>query len=149
MKIIQLTQNKETLVCECHYDLVKDFKWCYGSGQGGYAIRRGEEGKTVLMHRVINHTVKGFDTDHKNENKLDNRCSNLRDATRSQNKFNQKNRSDNTSGHKGIHWNKLLNKWSVRLCKDGKRWYVGHSIDLEEAIKIYEIEAKRYYGEFA
>lgn len=31
MRIIELTQGKETRVCDCHYNLVKDFKWHFNT----------------------------------------------------------------------------------------------------------------------
>src|SRR5438445_118466 len=54
------------------------------------------------MHRMIMRAKKGQIVDHRNRNKLDNQKSNLRFATRTQNMFNSKLPSNNTSGYKWI-----------------------------------------------
>ena len=85
------------------------------------------------MHRLINKTTEGFDTDHINRNKLDNRRSNLRTVTRSQNQFNRSNPLNNTSGVKGVHCDKNWKKWKVGIRVNGRSIYLGRYNHLQGA----------------
>lgn len=154
MKTIKLTQGKEAMVCDCHYDEVNQYKWCFSYADGReYAIRRimGTM-KNEYMHRFINKTPRGMFTDHEDGNGLNNQCNNLRNATPRQNSQNSKKRTDNTSGHKGVTWSKgdnRLSRWRARIVIDGKEVYLGRFLTLEEASKAYERAAKEHYNEFA
>ena len=85
------------------------------------------------MHRFINNTSKGFDTDHINRDKLDNRRSNLRTVTTIENQRNTNTRKDNKSGYKGVTWNKQRNKWHVSIRVDTKLIFLGLYSNLQEA----------------
>ncbi len=87
--------------------------------------------------------------DHKNRNYLDDRIENLRIATQSQNNANSTLRSDNSSGYKGVSWDKANDKWSVCISVNGRHIRVGRFIDIEEARLAYLDAARRYFGEFA
>lgn len=81
--------------------------------------------------------------DHKNMVRDDNRFSNIRAATRSQNGA---NRADvqASSGVKGVSWHKGSSKWQVRVC--GK--YVGMFATLQDAEKAYATKDGETFGEF-
>ncbi len=70
------------------------------------------------------------DIDHDDTDKTNNRIKNLIDRTRSANVLKGGLRSDNTSGHRGICFDKSRNKWMVRL----DRKHIGRYNTLEEAI---------------
>jgi hypothetical protein len=82
--------------------------------------------------------VKGKEIDHINRNKLDNRRSNLRHVTRSQNIINAPLRTNNTSGHKNIYWNKRKNGWAININRNYKKYSKGYFKDIKEAIKVKE-----------
>lgn len=84
--------------------------------------------------------------DHKNGNALDNSLDNLRLATRSQNKMNEKLRKDNLASCKGVR--KEGNFWIARIGCSGKN-YLGRFKTLDEAKVAYDDAAKTFYGEFA
>ena len=70
----------------------------------------------------------------------------LRLATHAQNVQNQASvRSDNTSGYRGISWQKAVQKWRVRIGTTN----FGHYSDLEEAIRVRDKAREEMYGEFA
>jgi len=87
--------------------------------------------------------------DHINGVKNDNRWSNIRLATGSQNMANRPKGSKNTSGFKGVSWNKKSNKWRVKITKHHKEYYLGFFDDPEEGYKAYCKAAKELHGEFA
>lgn len=77
--------------------LIKAYKWHVSDR--GYAVWRGVRGgikKTIRMHRIIAKTPKGMITDHINHDKLDNRRSNLRICTQSDN---MRNKRDQGKGY--------------------------------------------------
>lgn len=72
--------------------------------------------------------------DHINQVKDDNRIVNLREANSSANKQNVGLQKNNSSGYKGVTFNKKSGKWVVQLKINGKNMYFGHYCDLKEAV---------------
>lgn len=70
------------------------------------------------------------DIDHKDQDKTNNKIKNLQEITRSENIMKGNIYSNNTSGHRGICFDKSRNKWMVRL----DRKLIGRYSTLEEAI---------------
>jgi hypothetical protein len=107
--------------------------------------------KRYLAHRLIWFLMTGAwpkdQIDHINGNRLDNRWINLRPATASQNSGNSKRRSDNSSGFKGVYWNKRDNKWQARIGADCK--YLGLFDCPAAAYFAYVIAADKRFGEYA
>lgn len=152
MKIIQLTQNKVTLVDDEDFDELSKYSWQYDNG---YASRRtlAEEGgkrqTRIWMHRLIANTPDGFFTDHKNHNKLDNRKANLRTCTHSQNKANITRNSNNKSGYKGVYLRKSHNLWVAQITINRKVTFLGYFRNPRDAAIRYNAAALKHFGEFA
>jgi hypothetical protein len=89
-----------------------------------------------------------FEIDHKNRDPLDDRIENLRPATRSQNTSNVGLRKDNTSGYKGVAWNKRNRKWVAYVGTGKKVIYLGYFDDPAEAHAAYVKAASQYHGDF-
>lgn len=87
--------------------------------------------------------------DHINGNRCDNRISNLRLATESQNKMNEGLRSSNNSGIKGVSWNKSRTKWESQIVKDGKKKFLGYFSDPEAAREAYDNASRTLHAEFS
>ena len=91
--------------------------------------------------------------DHKNGDKMDNRFANLREATYLQNFWNRGKRSDNTSGYKGVSYNRKLKKYGARVTvkKNGvtEHNHIGVFDTAEEAYEAYKKAALEAFGEFA
>lgn len=98
------------------------------------------------MHREILKPNEGFETDHINRDRLDNRRSNLRACTTSQNAHNRRLRSDNKTGVMGIWFRKDSRKWTARIVVNGQRKILGCFISKEEAAMAYQQAAQQYYG---
>jgi hypothetical protein len=94
--------------------------------------------KTHLLHRLIacafiyNPDDKQC-VDHIDNDKTNNNISNLRFATSKENSQNSKLRSNNTSGHKGIYFNKRAKKWRAHIQIDGININIGYFDNLEDA----------------
>ncbi len=85
--------------------------------------------------------------DHINRDRGDNRIVNLRLADDSQNAANQSLRSDNTSGKKGVTWNKIKRKWQAQIQFRGKR-KAGYFDSIDDAAKFYDDQAKIMCSEY-
>jgi len=85
-----------------------------------------------------------FEIDHRDSNGLNNRWRNLRRATRSQQLYNSRLRSDNTTGVKGVSYNAHRNRYEVML---GGR-HLGRFKTLADAKFVRERAARRAHGEF-
>jgi hypothetical protein len=77
--------------------------------------------------------------DHKNRRRDDDRWENLRAVTHVQNMANVGLPSTNTSGIKGVYWNKKLGKWQAALA----RQHLGVFDDINEAAADYQAAAAR------
>lgn len=87
--------------------------------------------------------------DHVNGNTFDNRIENLRPVTTTENAQNRKKPVSNTSGIKGVTWNKNLNSWKVRIGVNDKRLYLGDFKDLELAELVANEARNKYHGKYA
>lgn len=152
MKTIPLTRGKEALVDDEDYEYLSQWNWhCLSNG---YAARRDlgarkDERKYIRMHRLINKTPEGLFTDHINGNKLDNRKSNLRNCTYTENNVSKPPTILNKSGYKGVSFSKVMNKWHAQIAKSGQHWELGYYDDPREAAKAYNKKVIELYGEFA
>lgn len=149
MNKIELTQGKYTIIDDEDYKIFSKFKWCVSNG---YAVRRvggRKNQKTLLLHREIMKTAGAMDTDHINGDKLDNRRSNLRVVTRSQNMANVPKRVNNKSGYKGVSWKESHKMWRSTIKVNGKSVHLGYSDNKVDASKLYNIGAIKYFGEYA
>jgi len=104
--------------------------------------------KQEYMHRFIMN-FPNSQVDHISGNTLDNRKSNLRVCTVSENGCNQKKRKDNTSGYKGVSWDKRSGRWYAMITKNKKQHNLGYYTTAEEAYAAYCKAAKELHGEFA
>lgn len=82
--------------------------------------------------------------DHINRNQRDERWSNLRPATQSQNNHNQGPNIKNTSGCKGVVWLKRERRWLSLLQIDGKIYRLGYFINLKDAVNARKAAETKY-----
>ena len=104
-------------------------------------------------HRLVYYMYHGIDplekeVDHINRNRLDNRIENLRLVTSSQNLMNSGSYKNNTSGFKGVYWDKIKKNWRTLIIVNGKRIQLGSFINKEDAIKARKEAEIKYFGDF-
>ena len=105
-------------------------------------------------HRVVFAIANGdidclLQIDHINGNSKDNRPSNLRLATSSQNAMNFRGvRKDNTHGARGVSWNVGNKKWESYFNLNGIRKYIGLFKIKQDAINASAQKRKELFGEF-
>lgn len=120
---------------------------------GHSQIGLDEYGHNFMAHRLVWLYVHGewptMDLDHINGESGDNRVDNLRLVTKSQNMMNQKVRTDNTSGIKGVSWAEKSKKWYAYINVKGKMIPLGLFKDKIDAISARIESEDIYFGEFA
>lgn len=119
-----------------------------------YAVRQGRrfgQSGTLPLHRLIatraGLVIEGKEVDHIDGDGLNCRRSNLRPASRGENKQNQGPNSRNTSGHKGVSWYK--GAWVAEISVNNRKMYLGRFANIDDAIRVYADAACQYHGEFA
>jgi hypothetical protein len=150
MKKIKLSRGKYTLVDDEDYEYLSQWKWFWlNPGYAARTIRTGKSFRKILMHRLLLNAVKGQEVDHKNANGIDNRRKNLRLCSKMQNHWNRGKSRVNTSGYKGVNWNKHWKIWTARITVNGKRIFLGNFKDKKLAAEAYYKAAIKYHKEFA
>lgn len=156
MKLISLTQGKHAIIDDDDFEIVSKHKWQSWTSKefnSFYAISSKRINNTkitnIKMHRLIVGVigVEGVYIDHINGNGLDNRRSNLRICTHSENMRNCKLYINNKSGYKGVGFHN--GKWRARININKKSVFLGHFDTAEEAHAAYCEAATRLHGEFA
>lgn len=142
MKEIKLKHGERAFVDDDFFEEINRYKWCLNSG--GYATRRLDTHRSILMHRYIMGTPEGLETDHINGNKLDNRVENLRNVTHSQNQLHSRIPRNNTSGVKGVVWDKKNKKWQAQIKVNSKNYHLGRFSDKDSAI-MARVEAEAFF----
>jgi len=141
-----------TTVDAAEYALVADYRWYVLIGNSGvvYALASPPRECTVGMHRLIlGVTDPKVEVDHIDHNGLNNTRANLRVCTKTENLRNSRRRRDNTSGFKGVCWNKRDQHWRALIYIAGKQRYLGVFHTPEEAAQAYNNAAVIHFGEFA
>lgn len=145
MKEITLNNNKIVLVDDDDYEKLNYFKWAYS--KSGYALLRNG-GVNIWMHRYIMYLKdSSLVVDHINNNRLDNRKSNLRIATYENNSRNTTLSIKNSTGYRGvIRWR---NKYKAQIQYGNKHYHLGIFSTKEGAALAYNKEAIKIFGEYA
>src|SRR3990172_3991628 len=134
-----LSQGAIAIIDNCDADLAV-FKWSLTSN--GYAKRDkmlyekqrdGDDRRVIIyLHRVIMARMLSRDLspdeeiDHMFSDRLDNRRSQLRLATRLQNSRNIPRHKDNASGYKGVYFSAQAGRWHSQIMVNGTRYSLGY-----------------------
>lgn len=131
------------------YDKIKDY--CWSTRHGYLRARNPLTNKDIIMHRLIMDVLddKNVVVDHIKHNKLDNRKSQLRICTNTENSRNKEKVSCNTSGYTGITYNKKRNCWNSQITVNKKSIHLGTFYNLDDAILARRNAENKYFGEFS
>jgi len=170
---IELTKGYYALIDKQDIDLINEHKWhIWSKGNNSYAITNINIGnksgqkfhkgrlyaprkirKVEKMHRLIMKPPKGYEIDHINGDGLDNRRSNLRLCTRSENMMNRRKGPGNcTSQYKGVYKHdrpSYQRCFQSHIFVNKKLKILGYFYTEKEAALAYNEAAKKYFGEFA
>jgi hypothetical protein len=115
-------------------------------------VRITIDGSHYMAHRLAWLYVYGkwpiVEVDHINGDRGDNRIDNLRLASDQLNAFNRRVNSNNVLGVKGVRFHEC-GKYTARINKDGKLYYLGVFDTLEQAVAVRRAKEMEFFGEFA
>lgn len=150
MKTILLTRGKVTIVDDEDYARLSDYTWYCDSTNGDARRTVPKSGnKKVLLHREIMACPQDLVVDHINRDRLDNRKSNLRICTQSENTFNH-SRPPGISGYTGVRYHKNLKKspYSAWYQVNKRTVNIGRFDTPEEAAYARDYCIATEYGNF-
>lgn len=127
--------------------------WTGGKTIAKYGILTVDS-KRVLAHRIVftflgNPLPSSVFIDHKCHNPSCVNPDHLRRCTQRENSRNRGAGKNNTSGFKGVYWDKRKRLWIAEITVNRKKIYLGSSKRPEEAHSIYWEAAQKFHGEFA
>tara|TARA_R110000782_G_scaffold172672_4_gene264293 strand:+ start:3115 stop:3660 length:546 start_codon:yes stop_codon:yes gene_type:complete len=142
--------------------------WSHRSGRllTGYLSKKGYCTVTTMRpdgnrgewtggrHRLLAIAFLGLDItsklqiDHRDEDKGNDDISNLRIASNAENRRNISMMRSNTSGHRGVSWDKRARKWQVQIRSGSKQLHLGIFDDINEAAAARKAAEIKYYGKF-
>lgn len=154
---IPLTKGYTAIVDACDAHLAA-FKWyalidrrADGSVRTVYAMRnvRHNDGRRAheMLHRAVLGAPRGLRADHIDGDGLNCRRHNLRPATDANNQANRKISRNNTSGFKGVRWER--GAWRAQIQVSRRVRFLGYFSDPTAAARAYDAAARKHFGEFA
>lgn len=149
MKLLT-TDNVEFEIDDEDFEKISKYKWYADKRKNGFIYIKSTDAKRIYLHKLILGIPKhsAFCVDHVDRNTCNNKKSNLRKASYTENCINKSIQSNNTSGYRGVYWAAHANKWRAQIEKYGKIFRLGYFSTPESAAKAYNEKAKELFGEF-
>lgn len=119
------------------------------NGYRNITIDRREYGAHRLAWLYQNRQFPRQYIDHINREKLDNRISNLREATPEQNMHNRSGDKKSQTGVKGVYPRAKGKSFEAWIMRSGKHHYLGRFKTIIDAQLAYQSAAASLHGEFA
>ena len=149
---VPLTQGHVAIVDACNVHIVNSWNWHAVKSLNTVYARRTDRScgfpVNVYMHRVILGDPDKFCIDHIDSNGLNNLTSNIRKVEHYQNIINSRFRADNSSGFRGVSFDKSKGKWVARITTKGRVLNIGRFASAEDAALAYEKKSLELHKEF-
>lgn len=135
------------------YNKIKNYSWHFDSNDyvRAYITNDIKDTMFVKMHQLVMDELDGSTIDHIHgkETRNDNRKSNLRIATTSDNIKNIGLRKNNTSGVTGVQWKPRDHIWEAWITVMYNKIYLGRFINFDDAVKARKEAEQKYFGEYS
>ena len=128
------------------FELISQYLWSIDKGGYVLGIKNGER---VRLHRLLMDAPKHLVVDHMNGDPSDCRRENLRLTTQHKNTYNSSKPKTNTTGFKGVYFDKRRGKYLSSIHPSGRTVFLGYYDKPEEAAQAYDRAASFYFGEYA
>lgn len=146
-----MTNTAKTILVDAdQYYKMMTVKWCYHQTEG--CAEKTTNPKMRVPEFLFGKPPSGYEWDHINRDKLDNRKENLRHATRAQQMQNRDKQTGNyTSKYKGVYLDRRSGRFRAHINdpKTGKKISLGSFVNEDDAAVKRNEAAIEYYGEFA
>jgi len=156
VKELNLTKGLVAIIDDDDFLRIGSLKWCASCAdpKKAYAVKRNPNqhiSSLLMMHReIFGYPLNGYEVDHINGNRLDNRKCNLRFVSRMENNGNARKASHGKSSkYKGVSYDKKRQKYEAYITKKDRKIHLGMFICEKDAAKAYNAEAITYFGEHA
>jgi HNH endonuclease/AP2 domain len=120
-------------------------------GRRAILFRHGSKKIRVLGYQIVWALTHGrkpeLQIDHKDQNPTNDKPDNLRLATNVQNQGNSGPPSHNTSGVKGVRWDKKNQNWKAQISIGNKNQHIGCYPSIALAAEAYRAKAIAHFGE--
>lgn len=146
---IPLTQGKVATIDFEDFEKVRQFKWRASKNRTSWYAKTTFGKEDHYLHRLLFSEPLGVWIDHRDGDGLNNQRHNLRTCSVPQNIRNQKIKSSNTSGFKGVSFRRDCKKWAAHIRHSGRKHHLGFFSTAELAALAYDNAAKKYHGDFA
>lgn len=150
MAIIYTSNGKSFVIDAEDLQMVLSISW--NIGKTGYVSGHLPNGgrKNVKLHRfIMGVTDRQICVDHINHDKSDNRKSNLRVCTYSQNNMNRYTGSSNSSGSTGVCWDNQHQRWRAFIGVNDRNICLGFYKSFDEAKAARKRGEDKYFGEYS
>ncbi len=111
------------------------------------------DGVRYLGHRLAWLYVNGcwptYEIDHIDGDPSNNTFSNLREASRAQNRANTRRKKNSVSGLKGVSWDITHQRWVARIGVGRRYVFLGTFNNKTDAHAAYVAAAQKHYGNYA
>lgn len=131
-----------------NYDLIKDYCWYLDKDRYVVSHYSGTRSyrKGIKMHKLL--FPESDYVDHIKHINYDNRKSELRPVTVSQNNMNKKLLPNNTSGITGVSYSKTENRWIAHIGINNER-HRKRFTNFEDAVKQRKAWEEKYFGKYS
>lgn len=130
------------------YDLIKNYNWHID--KSGYVVANSGDNHPIRMHRLIlGLTDRDIIVDHIYHVKHDNRKSQIRICTNTENCRNASLSKNNSSGVTGVHFDNEKQKWAATIKVNRKTIFLGRFNTIEEATICRKKAQDKYFGDFS
>lgn len=149
-KTIKTTCGKELMYDDQDYWLLRDRSLFISTLTGQVmAVTKTKKGKKTSC--PVAKLIMGMEgrswVHYEDRNMLNLKRKNLSSINHQIAHFKQKKPKNNTSGYKGVSWNKFAKKWSAHIKKDGKKKHLGYFHRAVDAAREYNARAIEIFGE--
>ena len=148
MKFLPLTNDSRfTVIDDEDYEICSSYRWHLNKRY----IRTIVKNRPIYLSLLVMFQggPRKLYVDHIDGDPLNNRRSNLRVATNSQNQANRKRLTTNTSGYRGVTWHRCAEKWQASIKVNGMSKHLGLFVDARMAAEAYDKAAVEYFGQFS
>ena len=148
---VPLTRGAVAVIDAADWPFVQPYRWnlaTVGYATANVVLADGRR-TCVTMHRLLLGVAPRVRVDHRDGDKINNRRSNLRLATPSQNGANSPGRRTGVSGFRGVTPARMPGRWFAQITVNRKHLSLGVFDTPEEAARAYNAAALAAFGEFA